>query len=194
MSYYLYNTEGIILSSNLAGESNRFYHVYTKELGLVGIWGQGVRKLESKLRFHLQDFSRVRVHLVRGKHMWRLTDVDHVERFSSILESFDKRILIGNMSALLKRLLDEEADEELYALVTSAFEYLEVNELDKEELLSFEVLFVLRLLHHLGYGEERIPENISRSTLWNREVFDAVHQRRAFFAHVANKSLQQTHM
>ena len=84
MSYHIYQTEGVILSSHLAGESNRFYYIYTEEFGLIGVWGQGVRKLESKLRFNLQDFSHVRIHLIRGKNMWKLTDVDRISSFQKL--------------------------------------------------------------------------------------------------------------
>ncbi len=194
MSYHIYQTEGVILSSNPAGESNRFYYIYTEELGLVGVWGQGVRKLESKLRFNLQDFSHICVNLVRGKNMWRLTDVEKVGDFPRLLASEEKRMLTGRLVSLMKRLLEEGADSTLYHFFVTALEYLETQTLDKEQLRSFEVLFVLRILHHLGYGEDAVPADLSRSQVWNDDVFDLVQKQRKKLVEIANISLQQTHM
>ncbi|MCK5027896.1 MAG: DNA repair protein RecO [Candidatus Pacebacteria bacterium] len=194
MSYHIYRTEGFVLSGTDAGESNRFYHIYTEEFGLIGVWGQGVRKLESKLRFNLQDFSHVRVHLVCGKNMWKLTDVDRIGSFQKLLASEEKRLLVGRLVSLMKRLLEEGSDPVLYDFFVTALEYLEKQMMNKEQLRSFEVLFVLRVLHHLGYGEEAVPTDLSRSHVWNDDVFASVWKQHKKLVKIASTSLQQTHM
>ena len=194
MSYHIYNTEGIILSSHLAGDSSRFYNIYTEKLGLVGVWAQGVRKLESKLRFNLQDFSCVRVHLVRGKHMWRLTDVETQKKPYNILSLQQKRLVMGKMASLLRRLLDEGSDDVLYNLFQSAIVHLDDESFDIKYLNSFELLFVLRVLYYLGYGKDSIKEDIILSYLWNEDVLGYVQERRLYLTKIANISLQHTHM
>ena len=194
MSYHIYNTEGVILSSHLAGDSSRFYNIYTKKLGLVGVWAQGVRKLESKLRFNLQDFSHVRIHLVRGKHMWRLIDIETQKKPYNILSLQQKRLVLGRMTSLLRRLLDEGSDDVLYDLFLSAVAHLDDKSFDMRYLNSFELLFVLRVLHHLGYGKDSIKEDVILSYLWNEDVLEYVQERRLYLTKVANISLQHTHM
>jgi|GEM_PF-6265297 len=39
---------GVVLSSNNFGDSDKFFAVFTRELGLVNVVGKGVRKLNSK--------------------------------------------------------------------------------------------------------------------------------------------------
>jgi len=194
MSYHIYTTEGVILSSSLAGESNRFYHIYTKDMGLIGVWGQGVRKLESKLSFHLQDLSHVRIQMIRGKHLWRLTDVENISYFENILASRSKRIVVGQIAVLLKRLLEEGKEPILYNLFIESMKELEQTELDQTALQSFELLFVLRTLYHLGYGKNSVPSDLVESNGWGKEVLEQVSKNKVVLTKIANTSLQHTHM
>lgn len=194
MAYHLYSTEGIILSSTLAGESNRFFHIYTEELGLVGVWGQGVRKLESKLRYNMRDFSHVRIHLIRGRHLWRLTDVEKIDSFHDVVLSIEKRLVMGRIASLMKRLLEEGADPELFRFFVESVAYLETETFDDAQLRSFELLFVLRALSHLGYGMEAVPRELVEIFEWNNEVLESVKAQRSLLTRIANVSLQQTQM
>lgn len=190
----MYHTEGIILSSTLAGESNRFFHMYTQELGLIGVWGQGVRKLESKLRYNMRDFACVKIHLVRGRHLWRLTDVEKVDSFQDIIASPEKRLVMGRLASLMKRLLEEGTDTELYGFFIGSIKFLEENSFDDLELRSFELLFVLRSLAHLGYGMETVPRDLVESFVWNDEILTKVGGQINTLTKIANASLQQTQM
>ncbi|HFC76631.1 MAG TPA: hypothetical protein ENJ27_00135 [Candidatus Moranbacteria bacterium] len=71
----IYNTEGIVLSSFGVGEANKFFHIFTRELGLIQATAQSVRELKSKNRYGLQDFSVSDFSLVRGRDIWRITNV-----------------------------------------------------------------------------------------------------------------------
>lgn len=194
MTYHIYRTEGVILSSSPAGEANRFYHCYTKDHGLIGIWGQGVRKLGSKLRPNLQDLTTVRVHIVRGKDLWRLTDIDHLGSFPNIYASRRKRLTVGNVAALMKRLLEEEADPALYRLFVSWLACVNDRPDDQDGLVSLETLFVLRLLHRLGYGKESVPKDLALSEEWTDALIEHVRSKRGELVRIANSALLQTHM
>ena len=71
--HHLHHTEAYVLGSSPKGEDSKLLRLYTRELGLVYAHAQGVRKLSSKLRFTLQDFSLATVDLVRGREIWRVT-------------------------------------------------------------------------------------------------------------------------
>ena len=71
--HHIHHTEAFVLGSSPKGEDSKLLRLYTRELGLVYAHAQAVRKLSSKLRFTLQDFSRASVDLVRGKEIWRVT-------------------------------------------------------------------------------------------------------------------------
>ena len=71
--HHMYHTEGIILGSRNYDEAGKYYSIFTRDLGMIQASAQGVRKMSSKLRFILQDYSYVKVDLVKGKDFWRVT-------------------------------------------------------------------------------------------------------------------------
>lgn len=78
MAIEKYTTKAFILREYEQGESDKVYKVFTEEFGLLFILAKGVRKLESKLRFHLKPGKAVLVTLVKGRDVWRLTGVESV--------------------------------------------------------------------------------------------------------------------
>ncbi|MCK5592260.1 MAG: DNA repair protein RecO [Candidatus Pacebacteria bacterium] len=194
MSYRIYQTEGFVLSGADSGESNRFLHIYTKDLGLIGVHAQSLRKIESKLRHNLQDFSYVYLNVVRGKNMWRITDVEQLKAITSILNSRQKLVVLGQISSLMKRMLEEGGDETLYALFTEAVLFLEENTLSREELINFELLYVFRMLHHLGYGEKSDISDLVFLSSWNAQTLDEVGLRRKQIMSLVNTSLFETQL
>lgn len=83
MSHEIYTTKGYIISSEGKSESDKNFFILTKDLGLIRATAQGVRKIESKLRYSLQDFSFSEISFVMTKAGWRITS-------ASILESSKK--------------------------------------------------------------------------------------------------------
>lgn len=77
--YHIYHTRGVILGSVPIGESNRFYKIFTEEMGLVHATAQAVREAKSKLRYSLQDFSWASFDLVKGREVWRITSAQGIE-------------------------------------------------------------------------------------------------------------------
>jgi len=78
--HHIYHTEGIILGNKNYGEAGKYYSVFTRDLGMIYASAQGVRKMSSKLRFILQDFSCIKMDFVRGKDFWRITSASKTNR------------------------------------------------------------------------------------------------------------------
>ncbi len=72
-------TKAFILNEYEQGESDKVYKLFTKDFGVIFALAKSVRKLESKLRFHLEKTKLVSVTLVKGKEIWRLTGVESFE-------------------------------------------------------------------------------------------------------------------
>jgi len=149
--HHIYHTEGIILGSRNYGDSGKYFYILTRDLGLVMASASGVRKLSSRLRYILQDYSYIKVDLVRGKDFWRITTASKTEK----LENFSKNIpalqIFMNIARLLKRLLPgEDTNGELFAEVVSGMEKLERAQ-NKNAIGDIEVELVLRILANLGY-------------------------------------------
>lgn len=151
MSHLLHHTKAYILSSQNYGESNRLYRILTPEYGLLLVAAQGVRQLHSKLRYHLQEFVELRLTLVRGREIWRITGA---EQYHQPFSSGDhlKRGVVKRISALLCRMVpDEERSPELFAHLQNLLVVLGQEELNPTELYHFELATALSILNLLGY-------------------------------------------
>jgi len=152
--HHIYTTKAIIIKSVPIGEANKYYFLLTEDLGFVRASAQGVRLGKSKLKGHLQDYCIVSVSLVKGKNIWRITNVETIESVN-FLKDTNKLIAVKNIFSLLLRLLHgEEKNEQLFKSVESSYNFLLENKLNLENVKNLETITVLRILYHLGYFKE----------------------------------------
>src|SRR5664279_2208052 len=114
--HHIYHTEGIILGSRNYGEAGKCYYIFTRDLGMIYASASGVRKMSSKLRFVLQDFSYIKVDLVQGRDFWRVTSASKTNMLEQISKNKETFGVFSNIANLLKRLLaGVEPNESLFA-------------------------------------------------------------------------------
>ena len=192
--HHIYHTEGIILGSRNYGESGRYYHIFTRDLGMITASASGVRKLSSKLRFILQDFSYIKVDLVQGKNIFRVTSASKTNILEEVTKRPENFQVFANIARLLKRLLaGVEPNEVLFADLTKGLSILEKAE-KKEDLRNIEAVIVLRMLNNLGYiGEQEALENLIKSPFEDNLVFEASKDRNKILEQI-NKALKETHL
>ena len=139
MSYHIYTTRGVVLSSRSLREADRVYSILTRDLGLIRATALGVRKEESKLRGHIEPLSLSTISLVRGKEYWRLTSADSIKNIP-VSPNFSKPF------SLIETLVQgEDPNQELFDAVEE--EIISNNETDEVKLVS-------RILFYLGYLQE----------------------------------------
>lgn len=193
MAYHLYHTEGIVLGSKDTGESNRFYFILTRDLGLVGAVAQGVRELKSKLRGHLAAGSRGAMTFVRGRDVWRLTSAEEVSGFDRRDHGRLRAAL--RMAGLVRRLVHgEERDTALYDEVRAALAFVSSLECKEEDRALIEVVFAVRILAHLGYGEEDEAVGTALGGAWGSELLDATRPHARTMVHAVNEALRASHL
>ena len=179
MSHHVYHTRGIILSSTSSGESNRFYKIFTEELGLIAGVAQSVRVGKSKLRYTLQDFSHVTVDLVRGKEVWRIISAGAYNPLETIKKDSARLKLLSSFCSLLLRLLHGEGrDRELFDEIISVANFLETQTIPQELSVSFEILAALRVLTHLGYINKAGYEDFLTHNVYTIDIlheFEKIH-------------------
>ncbi len=161
--HHIHHTEAFVLGSRPKGEDSKILFLYARELGLVYGHAQGLRKLSSKLRYVLQDFSRVQVDLVRGKEVWRVTTAvpAHSVGADASLPQESLKV-VARIAALVVRLVaGEEANEEVYGTLTRAYALLSRPNLAPEDLRALELLTVARILTALGYLSRERPGLVS---------------------------------
>ncbi len=150
--HHIFHTSGFILSSSPSREADKLISIYTKDLGLVRARVSGIRKLGSRLRYTLQDFSHVRVDLVRGRDTWRITSASIVASHVDLIRNPASLRLVAQIAKLLERLSPgEEPNSEIFEDLISTVTFLDRNDISLHEQETAELTLVLRILHNLGY-------------------------------------------
>lgn len=154
MSYHIYQTRGFIVRGANTGEADRTMFIFTASLGLLCVNARAARKISSKLRYSLQNYSLVRVALVRGKNVWRLTDAEEIASFSAVRDAVKLKLIAGIFSLVSRFVHGEGENQILFWGLEDLFYFLQREELSDEEILSTETLAVCRILSALGYVGE----------------------------------------
>lgn len=182
------------MGSRNFGEAGKYYYLFTRDLGMIYASAQGVRKMSSKLRYILQDFSYIKVDLVKGKDFWRITSASKTNSLENLPKDPKKFEVFANMSRLLRRLLaGEEPNENLFKDTISGLLVLEKIKTD-DDLRNIEAVMVLRILNNLGYiGGGQNLDALMKSPFGEELVLEAFKNRKAVLAQI-NKALKETHL
>jgi DNA repair protein RecO len=176
--HHIHHTEAFVLGSSPKGEDSKLLKLYTRELGLVYAHAQAVRKLSSKLRFTLQDFSLATVDLVRGREIWRVTTAVPVHAYANIRKDRASERILARVNSLLVRLVTgEEPSEEIFSILERTYELLERGGYTPEEHRTLELFSVARILIALGY--------LSRETMGEQSLFEPANAIPATFSDVS---------
>ena len=192
--HHIYHTEGLILGSNNFGEAGKYFSIFTRDLGMIYASAQGVRKMSSKLRFVLQDFSYIKVDLVQGRDFWRVTSASKTNKLEKISKNKETFEVFYNIGSLLKRLLaGVEPNESLFADLISGLSLLENIE-NENDLRNIEAIIVLRVLHNLGYigGDDEL-QNLIKSP-FEVDLIPEISKSRIEVLRQINKALKETHL
>lgn len=150
MSHAVYTTEAIICGSFDRKSANRSYLLFTEAAGMLYAEAQSVREERSKQRYALQDFSIVRVSLVRGKGGWRIGSVEALENPFMEAASRAARASVVSCVKLVRRYVHgEEPVRDLYPLVRGALARLKAEPLPHRT--DAELRFAFSVLARLGY-------------------------------------------
>lgn len=146
MAYQTYITEAIVCGTFDHLTSDRTYLLFTREAGMLYASAKSVREERSKHRFSLQEFSRARITLVRGKTGWRITGTEPLCNFYTTLTSRDARTSVRDTIRLMRRVIKgEEPHVEIYDEIL-----IGLTAMQKEGGV-YGVLTALRMLYLLGY-------------------------------------------
>ena len=195
MVHHIYHTRGIILGSTATGEANRFYKILTEDLGLVGASAQAVRVEKSKLRYALQDFSRVTVDLVRGKEVWRIVSAAEEKAYPEVKANGARQRLFARVCALVQRLVHGEGREDaLLSDLRSALDFLEKTPFSSDLEASFEALAAFRALVFLGYLDPVGYEDFMVSGAWSIETLLEFEKKRGDIVPLINDALHASQL
>lgn len=149
MSYKTYTTEALVCGSHDSYTSDRSFLLFTKDSGMLWATAKSVREEHSKQRYALQDFSHIRVTLLKGKSGWRIASVEALRNPFLAAQTRTERGRVAFVVTQLRRYVQGEAplpkiyDDALFLL------YAEPQATEQNDQL--QQLFSVRLLAELGY-------------------------------------------
>lgn len=150
MAYATYTTDAIVCGSKNSNTSDRSFLLFTREAGMLWASAKSVREEKSKQRYALQDFSIIRVSLVKGKTGWRIGSVEAISNPFMEAGAREARAGISSVLKLLRRFLHGEVSHagvfDDAVLVLSCMTVAAV-----EDVVDLQDQFTLRALHALGY-------------------------------------------
>lgn len=194
MSYHIYHTRGIIIESQPRGEANRFYKIFTEELGLVGAVAQSVRVGKSKLRYVLQDYGMVLVDLVRGKEVWRITSAIEEQPRVDKGSLEQKKIFARSCSFVARLLQGEGREEDIFFDLHNLANFLKSEIVPAELQAGAEALFALRTLTALGYVDSHGYEAFLKSGQYSIDKINQFNGVLPVAVQLINNALLSSHL
>lgn len=156
MSYETYTTEALVCGTWNRNTSDKSYLLFTKEAGMLYADARSVREEKSKQRYALQDFSYIRVSLIKGKSGWRVGSVESLLNHYTLAINKLARGSVIHVYRILRRFYKgEESNRGLFEYVVAS---LGVMTTDVAERITLEQILQLRILSELGYVDtSRLP-------------------------------------
>jgi len=192
-----------VISSREVGESSKLIKIFTREIGLINAYAQGIRELRSKLRYSLQDLSYVSISLVRGKNIWRISGTYQVLTLPLIKAEGDRLRILSRILKLMLRLVGfDDKNKELFDELRDAICFLGKEELNSRDLRNFEIIVVLKILYHLGYLGDSNSFGVGTTELnqfiilplRDKELLRNMEEFRGVCVSVINESLKHTQL
>ena len=159
MSYVTYTTEALVCGSYEQNIADKSFLLFTREAGMLFATARSVRAEGSKQRYALQEFSQIRVSLIKGKQGWRVGSVEAVKNDFSAVTTREARASIIRLYKLLRRFIrGEEASVELYDFVIEALAKIADESVNRKLL---DLYIHCRVLLLLGYVDpQQLPPEL----------------------------------
>lgn len=194
--HHIHKTRALVLSSRNLREADKQLNLLTEELGFLKVIAQGIRKMESKLRPSIQDFSVCDVAVVSGRAGWRLTnassvhslfyELDNKNLFQSLQRSFD---------LIEKLVLGESPDDSLFQVVVDFSEFVVENQnkiLHQSQVDNLESVLILNILNRLGYLDVKGLDDFIDKKL-SLELIESIDtEQRKRINRIINQSIRET--
>ncbi|MBP6948689.1 MAG: recombination protein O N-terminal domain-containing protein [Candidatus Pacebacteria bacterium] len=143
MAIEKYTTECIVVESFNNGEHDKVYKVFTRDFGMILAHAKSIRKLESKLRAHIQERSVSLITLVQGRDVFRLVGAE---------ERYTEKMFIHEVVSLLKRFVrGEGAHKALYDRLIIFLKTKASYDISLSRTLLYYIVLV-----ELGYADSKV--------------------------------------
>ncbi len=153
MSYVTYITEALVCGVYSKNTSDCSYLLLTKEAGMLYADARSAREERSRQRYALQEFTLVRVSLIKGRRGWMIGSIEAKKNYYHEAVDREARGSVVSLFRLLRRFVKgEDLIPGLFDRVIKYLNYLS-GKIDKRP-------FVLMVVHvyvlaSLGYVDKK---------------------------------------
>lgn len=152
MAYQTYITDAIVCGSRHHNTADKVCMLFSRELGMIFATARSVREERSKQRFALQDFSVIRVSLVKGKSGWRIGSTEAISNPFLGAAGRPARGGITYLIKLMRRYVQgEQAMVQVYDDLVAACAVISESD-DVFYITTWQNVFSARLVYALGYA------------------------------------------
>lgn len=193
MSHTIYHTEAFVMSTRNSGEADKTFDLFTKDFGVIHAKATGIRKIESRLRFFVQDFKYIDVSLVKGKTYWRLVSARPIHELNS-KKSLATPSRIRSLQLVAKLAPGEEPQRQLFEELVAAYSFTSRAHPSKQDMESIEALLALKILYAFGYWAKSSEPNDLVQSPFNESTVLKVSSSKKNIIKELNKSLAATQL
>jgi len=172
MSYATYITDALVCGTYNRSSADRSFALFTREAGLLYAEARSVREERSRQRYALEDFSLIRVSLIKGRQTWKIGSVEAITNYFRRAETQAERVSVVRLGRNLRRFIHgEEASPLLFDFVVEALEVVVTDTLNRD----FVDLYIeLKLLTLLGYARvASLPPHLQNLALKDVEAVNS---------------------
>jgi len=164
MAYATYTTNALVCGTFDRNTADRSYLLFTREAGMLYADARSAREERSRQRYSLQDFTLVRVSLVKGKGGWKVGSIQALQNFYHEAVNQAARGSVVSVFRLLRRFFKgEEPAPELFDYIVQAVEKLAS---EQPERTFLQMLIQVHILAELGYVDNQLlPLALQNRTL-----------------------------
>lgn len=161
MSYVTYTTKALVCGIKNRNTADRSYLLFTREAGMLFANARSVREERSRQRFALQEFSLIRVSLIKGKHGWRIGSIESQQNYYHKAVDKEARGGVVSLFRLLRRFVrGEESDAVLFDYVVASLQVLS-QDLDQRQFV--QMVIQVRIMALLGYVDTKVIPEVVRA-------------------------------
>ena len=146
-----FKSQAIVIASKPYSEADKIITLFTKDYGKITTLAKGVKRLKSKKRASLENFSYINFSASQTKGMPILTETEVVNTFSSWKNDIKKVSVAYYLSEVIQKTTqEEEPHRELFILMLFTLKSLE----NSSNLREVRYSFSKKLLENLGFWPE----------------------------------------
>ncbi len=151
MAHAMYITDAIVCGSYHHNTSDKTFLLFTREFGMLFATARSVREERSKQRTALQDFSVIRVSLVKGKSGWRIGSTEaHANPFMAAVSRPARAGITYLIKTMRRYVQGEQAMPRAFDDLEATLAAIEAST-DVHLITQWQQVYIIRLLYTLGY-------------------------------------------